>query len=140
MATKFNSAIVQTLRKELETAVADIEKRHGLKISFGTIRYEGEEFRCKLTANSGATAASVATGVDPKWINALKRHGFKFGLVPADIGKEITVPGNSFQPKKYTIVGLRPRASFKVVGQLVDSKSGRLAALDHMVVVKALGR
>ncbi len=140
MTTKFNKATVRALRKELELAVVDIEKRHGLKISFGTIRYEGEEFRCKLTANTGTTAASVSTGVDPKWINAFKRQGFKFGLVPSDLGKEITAPGPQFQPRKYTVVGLRPRAGFKVVVQLVGSKSGRLAALDHEVVVRALGR
>lgn len=131
MTTKFNKATVRALRKELEKAVADIEKRHGLKISFGTIRYEAEEFRCKLTANSGATAASVSTGVDPKWINAFHRNSFKFGLSSKDLGQEITLHG-----RKYTIVGLRPRADFKVVGQ----RGSRLVPLDHETVVRALGR
>lgn len=135
MTTKFNKATVRALRKELEKAVIDIEKRHDIKISFGTIRFGDDEFRCKLTANSGSAAASVSTGVDPKWITAFHRNGFKFGLSSKDLGQEITVRGT-----KFTIVGLRPRATFKVVGQRVGSRSGRLTPLDHMEVVKALGR
>ena len=51
-----NSQKVQTFRDDFEKAVAQLEKDYGVTISLGTIRFNSNELRAKMTARVGEKA------------------------------------------------------------------------------------
>ena len=48
-----NSQKVQSFRGDFEKAVAQLEKDYGVTISLGTIRFDSNELRTKMTARVG---------------------------------------------------------------------------------------
>ena len=48
-----NRQKVQTFRDDFEKAVAQLEKDYGVTISLGTIRFDSNELRAKMTARVG---------------------------------------------------------------------------------------
>ena len=48
-----NKQKVQTFRGDFEKAVAQLEKDYGVTISLGTIRFDSNELRTKMTARVG---------------------------------------------------------------------------------------
>ena len=48
-----NRQKVQTFRDDFEKAVAQLEKDYGVTISLGTIRFDSNELRAKMTAKVG---------------------------------------------------------------------------------------
>ena len=48
-----NKQKVQSFRDDFEKAVAQLEKNYGVTISLGTIRFDSNELRAKMTAKVG---------------------------------------------------------------------------------------
>ena len=48
---------VETFRADFSLAVKQLEKDYGINIELGTIRYDANEFRVKLTASNGEKKA-----------------------------------------------------------------------------------
>ena len=55
-----NSQKVQTFRDDFEKAVAQLEGDYGIAISLGTIRFNSNELRAKMTARVGAKAVRAS--------------------------------------------------------------------------------
>jgi len=49
-----NTHKVQEFRSDFAKAVAQLEKDHGVTISLGTIRFDNQELRAKMTAKVGS--------------------------------------------------------------------------------------
>ena len=49
----FNKQKVKGFRSDFEKAVAQLEKDYGVTISLGTIRFDAQELRAKMTAKVG---------------------------------------------------------------------------------------
>ena len=48
-----NRQKVKDFRNDFQTAVAQLEKQYGVQISLGTIRFDSNELRAKMTAKVG---------------------------------------------------------------------------------------
>ena len=55
-----NKHKVQEFRNDFAKAVAILEKNHGVTISLGTIRYDANELRAKMTARVGDAVPSMS--------------------------------------------------------------------------------
>lgn len=50
---------VQNFRSDFQNAVAQLQKKYGVNISAGTIRYSADELRFKVTARKGKVVAKL---------------------------------------------------------------------------------
>ena len=50
---------VKNFRNDFQTAVAQLEKQYGVQISLGTIRFDQNELRAKMTAQVGDAGQKV---------------------------------------------------------------------------------
>lgn len=60
MITSFDKTNLKTLRQDINAALAEVSKKHGINIEFGTIRFSGNQARTKLTMETQGRAADVA--------------------------------------------------------------------------------
>ena len=54
---EFDKLTVQLFRKDFQEAIMGLEKKYGCHISLGTLRYDSNEVRGKMTAQKGKTLA-----------------------------------------------------------------------------------
>lgn len=109
--THFTGAEVDTFRFEFAAAIAEFEKKTGLKMELGCITYSSKQLSGKLTVTI------IEEGVNPEDAahkQSLKRNGWKFGVTESDFNKRIEFLGNVYRLKgikdrkqKYPIVALR---------------------------------
>ena len=101
--TTFNPSNLNQIRAEMTAALAEVEKKFGIKIGVGKITYSENEFSAKMTTmvlNEDTSAAG--SDVDPKWVSNFMRNYFSLGLSREDLGRKLTHQGRA-----YTIVGAR---------------------------------
>ena len=55
-----NKQKVQSFRGDFAKAVAQLEKQYGVNIALGTIRYDANELRAKMTATVGDATPSMS--------------------------------------------------------------------------------
>ena len=79
--TKFE---VKNFRNDFENAVAELQKKYGVNISTGTIRYTDSELRFKVTARKG------------KVVEKLTKDAFK-------VGDEVIINHKSAIGKKFIV-------------------------------------
>ena len=112
-----NKQKVQSFRGDFEKAVAQLEKQYGVAISLGTIRFDSQELRTKMTVKVGeATPKSTRedfkvgdmVGIDHKKISP--NETFKITKINS---KNIKVQGDN---GSYTVSpNLLVKKTFKVV-------------------------
>ena len=56
---KFNEKGFDSFRGDLQKAVEEVERKHGVKITFGNITYSGVDFTMKLTATKNEDGLDV---------------------------------------------------------------------------------
>ena len=70
---------VKNFRNDFDNAVAQLQKKYGVNISTGTIRYTGDELRFKVTARKGNVIAKLSkddfqvgdiVGINHKTVNS----------------------------------------------------------------------
>ncbi len=92
---------LKAFRKDLESAVADLEKKYEVVLEFGSISYSQNSFSVKLTATKGANDADA------------ERHKFisnvwavaRYGLGADDYGRKFSTMNGVFE-----LVGVKPRS------------------------------
>lgn len=101
MIELFTKPILKQLRSELETALAPVAERHGIKLSFGNGKFDATSFMLKLNG-------AVLNGADRPANEAREwaRMASAFGLKPTDYDRKVRVDGMEFR-----MVAFRPRAS-----------------------------
>jgi hypothetical protein len=114
------------VREDLNKALEQVAKKHGIVLNVGNISYRDESFTAKLIAlipsENSNKEAGASRGSEVKWEVAFKKNAFLFGLKPEDLGKKV-----KHGSKEYTIVGMRPRARLPLVLKRPD---GTFAAFD----------
>lgn len=83
---------VQEIHADIKAALIAVAKKHNLKMSDATkILFNADTF--KFTAEFGdlSSAPAGAAAVDPKFLNNMKKHSWKFGLSISDIGAKFEV-------------------------------------------------
>ena len=76
---------VQNFRNDFENAVAELQKKYGVNINTGTIRYTDSELRFKVTARKGEVIAK------------LDKNSFS-------VGEKVTINHKSCKGKIYEVV------------------------------------
>ena len=101
---QFSPANLDQVRAEMVKAMAEVEKKFGIKVGLGKITYTGNEFSMKVTSMvvNDNTQAAAEDNVDPKWVSNFMRNYFAFGLSREDLGRKLNYNG-----KTYTLVGAR---------------------------------
>jgi len=116
---EFNKKTLNVLRKDLNKAISDVLKTHGLTGKVEGMRYTSADVTAKIQIGIG--------DVDDKIQREWKRSVFKIApLVPDNFGATFI-----FNEKKFTIAGVMPRARKNVIiGMDSKGKKFRFDACD----------
>lgn len=124
----FDKQNLKTLREDITNALAQVEKKHGIRLSLGNIRFNANTFGAKLEAMTIDASAPQVEG-NVKWQKQFKQNAVFYGLSPDDLGKEFEYAGS-----KFTIAGAM---SGKARGQEIIVKkdgSDKFQRMDAEVV------
>ena len=95
---KFNKSNLNTIRKDLEKALAEVSKKHNIGLEIGNISFENSKFTTKLTA-------TIGDGSEYERSN-FERKSFIYDMPKGWYGKTFTSNGQTFE-----ITGINTRAS-----------------------------
>ena len=134
----FDPKNLATIRKELDSAVAQIAKNHGIALSVGRISYQNDTFSTKITAVIGNPNAPKIPG-NAKWqknfkdlvrFNTIVNNSNK--LKAEDLGKFVNLRGT-----KHQIVGaMGGKAIDNTI--ILSNSAGKFIRADETVVANAL--
>ncbi len=82
---------VIAIQADLNAALMEIAKKHGLSKSGTRISYSSTEF--KMSCNFGDTDSTGGLEIDPIAMKNLKRNAFMYGLSGDESGREFEIPG-----------------------------------------------
>lgn len=99
--TTINREFLQSLNADINEALAEIAKKHGVSIQTGKGRFEANN--AQITLNIGTI--SEEGFVNTREAEDFRFHAPKFGIDPAVLGTTIT-----YGPEQYTIIGMLPRS------------------------------
>lgn len=99
-----NTNTLKAFRGDFAKAVAELEKKHGIKLNLGNIRYDAESFRTTMTAVNTKETKSAGITASPEALD-FKQYAESFGLKATDLGRVFINRGD-----KYKIIGLKPRS------------------------------
>lgn len=105
----FNKANLQQIRADIATALAAVEKKHGMTLKLGNIKFNDGYFYGKMEATK--------IGGESKEATFFKANAKFYGIQPDALGKTITSNGKTF-----TIVGMKSNSVNKPV--LVKDATG----------------
>jgi hypothetical protein len=122
MAQEINTIVLKQLREDSASSLSAIEKKFGIKLSIGTIRFNAQEFSAKLSGILVEKGAEGISSEEIKYKKALETCGNWFfrdtKLSIKDYGKVFTS-----RDKKYTFIGIATkRRKFPIVGKSADGK------------------
>ena len=107
---QFTKNNLPEIRADINAALEAVEKKYGIKIALGNIKFSPDSFDAKMTVVTEKASGGVDSDVDPKWIADYNRYYLSYGLQASDLGKEF-----DFQGKKAKLVGSRVRADKQIV-------------------------
>ena len=93
---------VSNFRNDFQTAIAQLEKDYGVQISLGTIRFDSQELRAKITAKVGEATPRATkndfkvgdvVGINHKKVNPKDQFRI-YKINSKNIGVEKLNPGN----------------------------------------------
>lgn len=82
---------VSTIQSDLQAALAEVAKKHGLSMSGTRIVFGSTDF--KLTCQFADKSATGGEEIDPTLIANLRRNGPLYGFTMADVNREFQIPG-----------------------------------------------
>ena len=120
----FDKNNLQYVRSILKDAFELIRTSTGIRFEVGSITYDSNEFRAKLTG-------SLLSETDSKKKD-FEKHCYKFGLAPENYGQRFNYEG-----MRYKISGIRPKAKkYPVVA--IDPYSGKSLCFPASLVKQLL--
>lgn len=116
MIKSFDKQNLQNLRRDLDSAFLQVQQKYGVRIQLGTIRFDTNEARGRLTMTAvgdAKTAADPRAAQIAKMAADFKLDCTSFGLKPEQYGATFT-----YGRETYKLVGLNLRARKRpVTGQ-----------------------
>ena len=94
---EFNKQNLQILREEINAALAQVEKKYGIKINAGNASYSSNEVTYKLKANVVASTGKAITKEATQWDMYARMHQ----LGHLKVGDRISISGREFVIKGY---------------------------------------
>jgi len=102
--TNFTKQNLSELRTDVNAALADVMKKHGILLEIGNISFSENQFTTKLTAKTGNLTS--ADGAKKEW----DKHAYLYGMKPEWFGMTVIV-GSA----KHTITKILPNKHKNVV-------------------------
>ena len=99
--TNFDKPTIKAIRLAMDSALAQVEKDYGIKISTGNARFSGNEVTFKVKANT-VTSTGKAITKEAQMFDLYKNSE---GLGHLSVGDTVTLQGKSF-----TLTGYNTRA------------------------------
>ena len=99
--TNFDKPTIKAIRLAMDSALAQVEKDYGIKISTGIARFSGNEVTFKVKANT-VTSGGKAITKEAQMFDIVKHQE---GIGHLSVGDTVTLQGKSF-----TITGYNTRA------------------------------
>jgi hypothetical protein len=102
--TAINRAAIDILRRDIDAAVAEVGKKHGLSIKAGNGKYSN--------GATGSVTVEIATinadgSIESREAQDFRMMAHLYGFQPDDLGRSFTMP---LTGETYTITGLKGRA------------------------------
>ena len=95
--TNFDKPTIKAIRLAMDSALAQVEKDYGIKISTGNARFSGNEVTFKVKANT-VTSTGKAITKEAQMFDLYKNSE---GLGHLSVGDTVTLQGKSFILKGY---------------------------------------
>lgn len=127
---------VQAIHADIRAALQEVAKKHNLAMANTHISYNDAGF--KFTGEFGSK--EVMGEVNPKHYKDMQRHGWRYKLDVADIGKKITYNKREFTIEGmtgYTFVAIRGEdgGAYKLKGDIVQKLLGRTAPVPNLISI-----
>ena len=120
----FNTSNLETVRRDINSALEEVQKKHGINIDMGNIRYDNKMFTSKLTVN--VVSENIAT----PYHAAFHRKCYSLGLAPDDLNKTFMYEG-----KRYKIVGAATgKSKYPVMTRNISDKGDGDQPTNKMLV------
>jgi len=87
----FNESNLNALRRDLNSALEEVQKKHGINIDLGRFNYDAKMFSFKTTVN--VVSENIAT----PYHAAFHRKCYSLGLAPDDLNKTFMLDGERFK-------------------------------------------
>lgn len=123
----------KAFRAELQQAVEKLEKKWGMKLAMGTIRYDDNGFRAKLSGTivpKGKAKGKAASTVDSEKL-LFEKYAYMYEFSNEDYGRALSVNGRLF-----TLVGINPRMP-KNCCEIKCTKTGKIYKASANLVTAA---
>ena len=105
--TNFNKTNLKGLRKDIAKALAEVEKKHGVSLSIGSMSYGLDKFTARLTAYATGEGNERTSAGQIEWNKNCGRYGFSKsdfgGCVILTNGEEATFSGINTRARKYPV-------------------------------------
>jgi hypothetical protein len=104
MPTTINKQMLQEFRKDFAATVEPLQKKYGMVLALGSIRFDSNQFQSRFTAIL-ADKETTSSGMDPRRLMqkiALEKEGSMYNDIKDCYGKVFYI-----NDKRYVIVGLR---------------------------------
>jgi len=98
MITSFTRPTLREVREDIKEALKSVEEKHGIKFTFGSIRFDDSKMNTRLVAHVGTDTSDIAK---KEW----DEYCTRFGLGLHMFGKSFRSAGDVF-----TIVGIKPKS------------------------------
>ena len=95
--TNFDKPTIKAIRLAMDSALAQVEKDYGIKISTGNARFSGNEVTFKVKANTQSTDGVANT----KEADNFELYKNSIGLGWLEVGDQIMLQGKYFTLKGY---------------------------------------
>lgn len=98
-----NQDKANAILNDIRAAIREIEKKHGLVPSRITGNWNSDGgvktniTMMEASAEGAAAAKDAGLRTDPKQLDHLRKHGWKFGLEISDIGKEFKIGSTVYE-------------------------------------------
>lgn len=104
---KFTRSNLTVIRADIESALATVEKQHGVSFKFGRLTFTDNEFGGKLQCFSASDSKGNAVNIDKQnfeskaWMVGVDKSAF--GKTFRSNGRKFTITGLNTRAKKYPI-------------------------------------
>ena len=107
---EFTRQNLKSLRLDIDKALESVNKKHGIALSIGNIRFDALTFHTKMSAvvvNPSDIIKAGITAIEAVGKVALEQFGDTYGFKPDQYGRTFTLPNST---GVYKFLGLKPSA------------------------------
>lgn len=124
---KFDKISVGMIRAELDAALAEVAKRHGLKIKIGNIKFSDDKFDAPLSVTNLLDADDPLAAFPPEYVAEGKRWSHTLHLVGQQMRRVID---NGMMT--ITVIGVKPRTGGKQIIYTLNDGQNKMYRINYI--------